>query len=118
MKKVREVEELIKQLLVDIDLETKAGNAKHSFDVEYKVREHVKAILKRVILDDQSTKDNYRIESERAIPIYDQKEKNDRKDPHLHCRPDFEITLKDDNQSMLIIEVKRIFPPLHEYRSD
>lgn len=113
VKKVRQVDELIAQLKVDIELETKAKNAKHSFDVEYKVREHVKAILKQVLLSDQSGRNDYRIESERAIPIYDQKDKKDRKDTNLHCRPDFEIMLKNDNQCMLTVEVKRIFPPLH-----
>ena len=71
VSKVRQVDQLIASLKVDIELETKDNNEKHSFDVEYKVREHVKAILKQLLLSDESYRRDYRIESERSITIYD-----------------------------------------------
>ena len=68
------------------------------------------------MLSDDSSRNDFRIESERSIPIFDQKDKKDRKDANFACKPDFEIMLKNDNQSMLVVEVKRIFPPMHENR--
>ena len=95
---------LTAQLKKHIKFETKGKNERHSFDVEYKVREHVKAILNQLI--EVMGENEYRIESERQIKIFDQEDKSHRKDEQQNCRPDFEIMLKNDNQSMLIVEVK------------
>ena len=108
---VKRVFDLIEQWKKNIQKETKCDSARHSFDVEYKVREHVKAILNQLI--EVMGENEYRIESERVITIFDQADKNQRKDEQHSCRPDFEIMLKNDNQSMLIVEVKSRFTALH-----
>lgn len=57
----------------------------------------MKAILKQVVLSDDDYRRDFRIESERPIPIYDQRKREDRKDPNHSCKPDFEIMLKNEN---------------------
>ena len=44
---------------------------------------------------------------ERNIDIFDEKEKSQRKDSKNKEKPDFEIMLKDKDETQLIVEVKK-----------
>ena len=78
-----------------------------AFGVEYKVRELVSKILCQILYAEPDIY-NYRLEEERIMQIHDHQERLNRQDKNRHCRPDFEIMIKDEDVSQLIVEVKRI----------
>ena len=84
IKLVRQIKSMIHQINEDIELEAKGRNQRHSFDVEYKVRDHVKTMLKGVLKSKKDFQQHFRIESERSIESIFRK----------FCRPDFELMHK------------------------
>ena len=101
----QEVQALQVRLLERIICETKGRDARTAFNIEYKIREYVKEVLLNVLR--RMDLKNYRTESERKIPVYGLEK-------DMHCRPDFEIMLKNEVPSMLIVEVKTLLTELLE----
>ena len=69
----------------------------YAFAVEYKVRELVSKILCHILYREPDV-ENYRLEEERIMNIIDHGKQ--------FIKPDFEIMLKDEDVSQLIVEVK------------
>ena len=101
---------LIKQAKEDIELETLENDERYSFDVEYKVRDHVKQILKAILRDEDELYKRFAIQSERSIAVeYKSRSKNlVNYNNKKYVRPDLEILLKDGQTSRVIVEVKRL----------